>query len=296
MKGIIDVGDGKENKKEVILNESSTIKMNLDNYYFFHDKANLNSAFKFKYISKENKKEMIKNTLIRKIIQNYLTLSNSNYILITLFIIIFSNDKSFIIQNKFANITLKIKGKGKKDIFGEEFTILSYPNLIIINNYSTTAEAYTKYNFDQEENIVKLIWNKKIIECRYMFRYNEYITEIDLSNFDTSEAKNIDHMFQGLKSLISLNLSNFDTSKVTEIDNMFYECVLLTSLNLSNFDTSKVTDMNNMFHVCINLRYINLKNFQENLLEKYQNMFVDVPNNVIICINENITKNKMLFY
>ena len=87
--------------------------MNLDDFYFFHDKANTGSAFKFKYMSKQNKKEIIRNTLIGKKIHTIFMLSNINYILITLFIIIFSYDNPFITQNKFANITLKIKGKGK---------------------------------------------------------------------------------------------------------------------------------------------------------------------------------------
>ena len=296
MEEIIGEDINKENKKEFFLNKPSTTKMNLDNFYSFHYKTNTGSDFNFKSrknMAKENKKEKIRKILIGKIFHTSFMPRNINYLLLTLFLMTFSNNKPFITQNKFANITLKIKGKGKKAIFGEEFKTSSYPNLITINNSSKISKVYTQYDFDLEENIVKLRWNKKIKECRYMFRYNEFITEIDLSNFDTSEAINIDHMFQGLKSLISLNLSNFDTSKVTEIDNMFYNCVLLTSLNLSNFDTSKVTDMNNMFHGCINLRYINLKNFKENLLGEYQNMFVDVPNNVIICINEDITKDKI---
>ena len=75
---------------------------------------------------------------------------------------------------------------------------------------------------------------------------------------------------------------------------MFYGCSSLTSLDLSNFDTSIVTDMTNIFNSCINLEYINLSNFNENFLDTYDSMFSGVPENIVICINENITKEKIL--
>ena len=78
------------------------------------------------------------------------------------------------------------------------------------------------------------------------------ITEIDLSNFDTSKVNLINDMFHGC---------NFDTSQVTSMYYMFYNCSSLTSLNLSNFETSKVKDIYNMFDGCINLEYINMINF-----------------------------------
>jgi len=56
-------------------------------------------------------------------------------------------------------------------------------------------------------------------------------------------------------------------------------------------------DMENMFNGCINLEYINLNNFNEIYLGEfkfnYQNMFYNVPDNIIICIKENITQTKI---
>ena len=78
---------------------------------------------------------------------------------------------------------------------------------------------------------------------------------------------------------------------------MFYNCILLTSLNLSNFDTQKVRNMSYMFSNCVNLEYINLKNFDEKNLGStsyyYEDMFNNVPENIVICINENINKEKI---
>ena len=94
-----------------------------------------------------------------------------------------------------------------------------------------------------------------------MFRECSDITEIDLSNFDTSNVENMQLMFYGCSSLTSLNLSNFNTSRVTWMDAMFYGCSSLTSLNLSSFDISQVTYMHYMFYNCSSLTSLNLSNF-----------------------------------
>ena len=143
------------------------------------------------------------------------------------------------------------------------------------------------YKFNETDNIVKLIWNNSINNCGYMFYELSCITEIDLSNFDTSKVINMQSMFYGCSSLSSLNLYNFDTSNVTNMESMFRDCSSLSSLNLSNFDTSKVKDMSYMFQFCTNLKYINLKNFIELDYLKVTNIFYYVPDNIVVCLNEN---------
>ena len=151
-----------------------------------------------------------------------------------------------------------------------------------------------------------------------MFQDCYNITEIDLSNFDTSEIIQTSNMFKGCSKLVSINFSNFDTSKVTAMGYMFYDCSSLISLNLSsfntsnvvymrytfyncaqlvsldlsNFVTSKVQYMNETFSGCKNLKYINLKNFNDFELTDIglKNIFSNVPNNIVICINENNSK------
>ena len=97
-------------------------------------------------------------------------------------------------------------------------------------------------------------------------------------------------MFSGCSELISLDLSNFNTSIVLYMNNMFSYCLELTSLDLSNFNTSKTNNMGYMFSDCLNLEYINLINFNENKSLNCLSMFDNIPNNIIICINENKTK------
>ena len=125
-----------------------------------------------------------------------------------------------------------------------------------------------------------------------MFRGCSLLTSLNLSNFDTSQVTNMGSMFYNCSNLSNLYISNFDTSQVTNMGSMFYNCLLLTSLNLSNFITSLVASMDNMFNGCINLEYINLKYFTENALENYENIYTQVPDNVVVCLNES---NNILF-
>ena len=134
----------------------------------------------------------------------------------------------------------------------------------------------------------------KVVDMRTMFSYCVSLTSIDLSYFDTSQVTDMSWMFEYCSSLTSLNLSNFNTSKVKRMFQMFYNSPLLTSINLSNFDTSQVTNMSYMFDGCISLEYINLYNFVETKLSYATDMFNNTPENFVICINENTTKEYIL--
>ena len=272
-----------------------------------------------------------------------------NLIIFCLFFQVSPNHNLNLFEYKLSKITLKIKGIGYKNIFGNEtnysFSKSCYPNEIIINGEKQNI-IYHSYDFNQTDNFVELIWNNSIKSCWNMFRRSYDITEIDLSNFDTSQIINMgglflfcssltsinfgnfdtskvtamhvmfsgcssltsinlstfntsqvlrmEGMFKNCLALTSLNVSNFDTSQVTEMYDMFYNCPLLTSLNLSNFIISNVTNMKNLFSGCTNLSYINLENFDGTKLLNYTNLFYRVPDNAVICIDENNSIDKIL--
>ena len=173
-------------------------------------------------------------------------------IIIDLFIINFHSYKvNNLFESNNANITLKIKGTGNKNLFGQEdpthtFTKNMFPDEIIINGIIQENKEY-EYNFNQTENIVELKWKRLINTCRNMFRGCRDIIEFDFSNFNTSGVEDMAFMFMYCSSLTSLNITNFDTSKVTDTGYTFHDCSSLTSLDLSNFDTSKVSYMGFMF-------------------------------------------------
>ena len=187
-------------------------------------------------------------------------------------IIVFIFPMNNVIENKYSNITLKVKGPGFKKVLSSSFIQNYYPNLTIINGKENTTIG-NEFYFDQTNNTAILIWDNNIDNCYGMFRECNDINMIDLSDFDTSKVINMGGMFSGCSSLISINLSNFQTSNVEIMDRMFYNCSSLTSLNLSNFDTSKVWCMNHMFYNCSSLISLNLSNFDTSNVHSMNHMF-----------------------
>ena len=285
---------------------------------------------KYLLIEKETLKEetlnLSNNKNIKRNIKNKIEIKNNiRYLIIIIFfaqIILLSNN-TYIFQSQFSKITLKINGIGTKNVFTSDyynFNSIYYPNIIYINGVIQNIIKYS-YDFNQTDNIVELIWNNSINSLRYIFYDCSDITEIDLSKFNSSQVTNMAAMFYKCINLISINFENFDTSQVSQMGSMFRECSKLSSLNLSNFDTSelvsmgamfnlcsnlisinltnfdisKVTNMDSMFSGCSRLEYINLKSFIENESLSANNIFDQIPDNVVICLNNisNIIFNKI---
>ena len=106
-----------------------------------------------------------------------------------------------------------------------------------------------------------------------MFYNCSNITEIDLSNFDSSLANDMRYMFKNCTSLISINLTNFNTSNAQIMLDMFSYCSSLTSLNLSSFNTSKVKSMVRMFSYSSSLISLDLSNFDTSQVTEMYHMF-----------------------
>ena len=266
---------------------------------------------------KNIKKEIVNIKINKKKKRNLYVLRNimEYFLIIASFIqIVLPNYELDFIQSQFSKIILKINGIGTKYVITSNPNFISsyYPNIIYINGEKQSTIKISYY-FNQTENDVILIWNNTINYCKNMFNDCTNITEIDLSGFNSSDVINMAAMFRGCSKLTSINLTNLDTSKVTEMGSMFRDCSELSSLDLSSFDTSKVTSMGAMFHQCSkltslnlsnfnttnvknmdsmfsgcsSLEYINLKNFIENELLTIDKIFEQVPENVVVCLNDN---------
>ena len=135
-----------------------------------------------------------------------------------------------------------------------------------------------------------------VTNMRSMFYTCNILKTLDVSNFNTSKVTNMRSMFHGCSNLTTLDLSNFNTSNVTDMSYMFNNCKKLTTLDLSNFNTSNVTDMYSMFYYCSNLTTLDVSNFNTIKVTSMSNMFY-VCNSlttvkVINC--DESTKNKIL--
>ena len=158
---------------------------------------------------------------------------------------------------------------------------------------------------------------KNVVNMAGLFYECNELKYLDLSNFDTSNVKYMDLMFNGcckLKNIIGLNnfitnnvelmtgmfqscfvienldLSNFNTSKVTNMESMFNGCHKLKSIKgLNNFNTKNVKNMTGMFQNCFKLEKLNLSNFDTSNVEKIQVMFK------LSCIKRN-KRHKSIYY
>ena len=256
LKTSFSLGKIREEKKLIIPEEALKIKITKDKNGFFQDKNESG-----KYL---NLKKYIKNN---NILRNV-------YLIIIISLLQLTNNKIKFIENKFSNITLKINGTGTqyKNILSNYFNNSYYPNIIYINGIKQPTITY-RFKLNETDNFVKLIWNNTINNCYEMFCKCKDITEIDLSNFDTSKVTDMGSMFYDCSSLSSIDLSNFNTSKVTDMGGMFSGCSSLSSIDLSNFNTSKVTDMGLMFSGCSSLFSLNFFNFNTSNVTDMEHMF-----------------------
>ena len=132
-----------------------------------------------------------------------------------------------------------------------------------------------------------------------MFYELNNVISIDLSNFNTSKVKDMNHLFCNCTNLLSLDLSNLITSNVENMNNMFKNCEKLISLNLSNFDTSNVKDMNNMFRGCESLRILDISHFNTINVKKMNSMFTSCSDLTSLDLSSfdtlNVTKMNAMF-
>jgi len=145
---------------------------------------------------------------------------------------------------------------------------------IRINDEIIPFSYYYKFNKKGKYNI-KYIFKKNIRNLNYIFYDCLFLTNLNLSNFNTNNVTNMKSMFSNCLSLTNLNLSNFNTNNVTNMACMFFDCSSLTNLNLSNFNTNNVTNMDHMFSQCSSLTNLNLSNFNTNNVTNMYCMFSD---------------------
>ena len=135
------------------------------------------------------------------------------------------------------------------------------------------AENGNTIIIDNMDDKIELIWKNKLTNCNSMFRGMRDITEIDLSQFDSSDVDNIKYMFYNCISLQSINLDNFNTGNVESMEYMFYNCIFLQSINLDNFNTSNAENMEYMFYDFRSLTSLNVSNFDTSKVTTMARMF-----------------------
>jgi len=124
-----------------------------------------------------------------------------------------------------------------------------------------------------------------------LFSDCEFLTKIDLSDFDTSKVTNMSCMFYKCYSLESIDLYGFNTDIVTSLSCMFFSCYSLKKLNLLEFNTSNVKYMRGMFCGCSSLTSLDLSNFNTNNVIDMSFMFCGCENLISLNLSKFNTNN-----
>ena len=256
------------------------------------------------------KKQIIINNKSKKIKSNFIKNTINYFIISYVSILIYSIElKQNYIFSYFSNITITIKGPGRKSIFSASCGRTKFPDpkYVYINNILQETVS-DKYDFNETENNIKLVWENKINNCNCLFQNCGNIIKIDFSNFDFSLGitgncmflgctslteiifpssgniilRDAGAMFYGCRSLTSLDISNFDISSNGDFGYTFRDCESLTSLDLSNFITSSSHEISGMFRNCRNLEFLNLSNAIFETAEYHIDVFKDTRN-LVIC-------------
>lgn len=107
--------------------------------------------------------------------------------------------------------------------------------------------------------------------CDYMF-YNYRGTTLNVNNFQLTVITNAYGMFSNCSNLTQLDVSNLDTSNAAVLSEMFYYCSNLQNL-VNNFNTSNVTSTQSMFMNCKKLQTINVTNWDVSNVQYLVQMF-----------------------
>ena len=209
-----------------------------------------------------------------------------------IFSVLFDRFNQNQIKYGYSSIRLKTNRTGEVQIFSTE--LKNFPDEVWIDDLNQ-SEINIKYNLINTTNYITLIWHDEINDISFMFNDRSEITEIDFSNFTTSNVINMCGMFYGCTSLDSLDLSNFDTSNVIDMGFMFYGCTSLNSLNLANFNTSNVKFMDGMFDGCSSLNSLDLSNFNITNYTNIKYMFYNCSNLEYINLQNAYIENSTFF-
>ena len=263
----------KNNESNKINNEANIFRykaFNSSNICLFQE-LNLNKNY-----NSDNRMTNI-NTI--KYEKNLIKAGNNKAMLLLYFILINLINIALTenINNQQNSIILKINGNGYQQIISKD----KLPDLVYLNDDIINIDEDGCINIqseEEEESILKLIWNNKLDNCAFLFDSLTNITEIDLSDFDSSKVTTMKGMFSYCSNLEYINFDNFNTSLVTDMSYMFKGCISLPQIDFSNFETSKVTNMVSLFSECISLYSIDLSYFNTSQVQNMEFIFYKLEN------------------
>lgn len=106
-----------------------------------------------------------------------------------------------------------------------------------------------------------------------LFHGNTNLTNINVSNWDTSKITSLKGAFSSMQNLESVDFAEWDVSKVTTFYALFDDSRKVNTIDVSKWDTSSATNMEWMF--CrINATKLDVSNFNTSNVTNMHAMFI----------------------
>ncbi len=161
-----------------------------------------------------------------------------------------------------------------------------------LENWNTSKVTSMSSLFSNDTNLISIKelekWDtSNVINMSYMFNSGSLIESlIPIKNWNIANVKYMYGMFYGCNTLTEIDLSNWNTSNVLNMSTMF-ECANVTSINLKNWDTSNVEDMSYMFNSMFELEELDISNFDTRNVKSFRRMFNNSTKLKHIYVGEN---------
>ena len=208
-------------------------------------------------------------------------------------------NKKIQIINSFENVKKNSKSKNKNNEKYENEKEIQ-DNIEIKINGKNIGFSYI-YKFEKEGKYeLEYLFKNDIIRVNHLFYGCKNLTNLNLSDFNSSKIINATRMFYNCSSLIGIDLSSFETENVNDLSYMFYDCSSLKNLDLFNFETYAIEDMSYMFYNCKSIVYLDLFSFKTENVKDMSYMFYNC--NSLISLNisnfktENVKDMSYMFY
>lgn len=112
-----------------------------------------------------------------------------------------------------------------------------------------------------------------LIHTRYEESANK--EHIDCTDIDVSKVVDFKEAFSGLNNLKTIDITGWDTSNARKFKHMFsFSYSLQEIIGLNELDTSNVDDMSSMFANCSTIKSIDISNWNTDSLENTTYMFM----------------------
>lgn len=175
-----------------------------------------------------------------------------------------------------VEITTNVSGGGASEYFED----------VLPSNFQDAyCGAWTKcvknidFNISPDRTNLKFFWEG----------YNG--TNLDLSNWNTSNITNCQSCFVNCSNLTNLDLSNWNTLNITNTYFMFKGCSKLKSIDFSSWTKGvNFTTCGGMFMGCSSLELIDIRNFEFDNNMTSTDLFTGIPDNCLIIVKNQTQK------